>query len=169
MNLDAIVQHVQANLAVYGVAVAVVVPVIFIFRKYTIPFLYHTAEYVIYFGVFHMLFAGLTRAFSWFRVETAFKNYDGSISKDFHPYTTPVNLDFWKIDQYSPHWLFWFEVSVAAMLLYVVIVVRPTRFNKRNNKRHARQKAAKAVKPQGGRYGSRPGHGAGMGRARSSR
>ena len=128
MNTEAITLHIQENGIVYfGVAV-VLIPLIVVFRKHTLPVIYHAAEYLLYCAVAHVLLGGLVRAFSWFRGETTFKNYDGSMSAQFTPFTTPLNLNFWQRELYSPQWLFWFEIGVAVLLLYVVLFIRPVKF-----------------------------------------
>ncbi len=145
MNTEAISLHLQENGVAYFVAAVVLIPLIVVFRKYTLPVLYHTVEYALYCAVAHVLIGGLTRAFSWFRGETSFKNYNGDLSPSFVPFTTPLNLNFWQRELYSPQWLFWFEVGVAVMLLYVVIFIRPVKF---------KQKPYKSKKPAPGQISS---------------
>jgi hypothetical protein len=76
----------------------------------------------------------LVRVFSWFRSETKFKNFDGSLQESFRPMYTPLYDHFWDKTQYSPEWLFYVELLIAAALLYVVIVIRPTRLSRGKNK-----------------------------------
>ena len=128
MNADALVLHLQHNGIAYFVGAMVVIPLIVVFRKYSLPFLFHVGEYLVYCALAHVMISGLTRAFSWFRGETSFKNYAGELEADFVPFTTPLNLNFWQRELYSPEWLFWFECGVAALLLYVVIFLRPVKF-----------------------------------------
>lgn len=164
MTLDTIMQHVQDNLAAYAVGGVVALAIILVFRKYTIPFLYHTGEYLFYCTVIHVVLSGLIRAFSWFRSETTFKNYDGGLSKDFEAYTTPVSLNFWQKELYNPEWLFWVEVVLAVVLLYVVIVIRPTKFNRYGNRRvqQAAKKKAARDKERNARGGSQRARTAGL-------
>ncbi len=84
---------------------------------------------------------GFVSAVSWFREETEFKNFRGDLDPGWSPYTTPLNLDFWQMQYYNPRWLFWFELFLAVFLLYVVIVIRPTRL---------KHKAVQSKKPKPG-------------------
>jgi hypothetical protein len=131
MNVEAITLHLQENGIAYFLVAVVIIPLAVVFRRYTLPFLYHTAEYAIYCAVAHTVIGGLTRAFSWFRAETAFKSYSGQLSPDFVPMTTPLNMNFWQRSLYSPQWLFWFEIAVALLLVYVVIFIRPAKFKQK--------------------------------------
>lgn len=129
--MQPIIQHVQEHLALYVGGVVLVLPLLYLFRKQTAPVLYHTAEYLIYCTVFHFVVGGLFRVGSWFRLETSFRNHDGSIAADYVAFTNPLNFNFWQKELYNPEWLFYFEIAAAAGFLYLVIVVRPMRF-KRN-------------------------------------
>ncbi len=127
MNTDNLISNLQSNAAIYAVAAAAALVITVVFRKWVIPFLYHTVEYAIYFAAAHSFLAGFVRAFSWFREETEFKNFKGDVVGDWTPYTTPFSLDFWQMSLYNPQWLFWLELAIAALLLYVVVIIRPTR------------------------------------------
>ncbi len=129
--MNTVIQHVEQNLAIYVVAVALVAPLVYLFRKQTVPVIYHSMEYAIYCGVFHYFLGGLLRVASWYRSETAFRNTDGSLAKEFTPFTTPLNWQFWEKELYHPQAIFYVEAVAAVLILYVVIFIRPTRF-KRN-------------------------------------
>lgn len=129
--MDTIIQHIEQNVALYVIAVAFAAPLLYLFRKQTLPVIYHGIEYIIYCGVFHYSSGAVMRLISWYRSETSFRNTDGSLAKEFTPFTTPLNLHFWEKELYNPQWFFYAEAVVAVLLLYVVIFIRPTRF-KRN-------------------------------------
>lgn len=126
--MDVVIGHVQENMAAYAVVVFFVLPTIWYFRKWTFPFIYHSIEYVIYCTAFHVLFGGILRVFSWYRVETRFKNFDGSLSSDYVELTNPMSTNFWMKELYSPQWLFYVEVAAALGLLYIVVCIRPIRY-----------------------------------------
>lgn len=154
--LDTIIQHIEENLAIYVVAVVIVAPLLYLFRKQTVPIIYHSIEFAIYCGVFHFLLGGMLRVGSWFRLETAFKNVDGSTSKEFTAFTTPLNWHFWEKELYQPHAVFYVEIAAALMILYVVVFIRPTRY-KRNiykGRVEAPKKAKKIISGDSG-YTSR--------------
>jgi hypothetical protein len=146
MNFEPIILHVQEyGIAYFGIAL-VILPLLVVFRKYTLPFIYHSVEYILYCAVAHVMIGGLVRAFSWFRSETTFKSFDDSAP--VASFKTPIAQGFWQKELYNPEWLFWFEVGVAALLLYVVIFVRPVKF---------KQKPYKSKKPAPGQLSSRDG------------
>lgn len=128
--MEPVIQHVQQHLGVYVAGAALILPLLYIYRKRTAPVLYHSAEYLIYCTVFHIVMGGLIRVGSWFRLETKFKNNDGTIAADFNPLTNPLNVHFWDKELYSPQWLFYVEIAAAMGLLYLIIAIRPMRFKK---------------------------------------
>lgn len=144
MNFEPITLHVQEYGIVYFGAAIVVIPLLVVFRKYTLPVIYHGVEYLLYCAVAHILIGGLTRAFSWFRSETTFKAFDDKTP--VAGFTTPLTNGFWQKDLYNPEWLFWFEIGVAVLLLYVVVVIRPVKF---------KHKPYKSRKPAPGQLSSR--------------
>ena len=129
--MNTVIQHVEQNLTIYVIAVALGAPLLYLFRKQTVPVIYHSMEYAIYCGVFHFILGGLLRVSSWFRSETSFRNTDGSLAKEFVPFTTPLNWHFWEKELYQPQAVFYVEAVAALLILYVVIFIRPTRY-KRN-------------------------------------
>lgn len=128
--MELVFQHVQEHLRLYLLVTALVVPLLYLFRKQTLPVLYHAAEYFIYCIVFHLLVGAMLRVGTWYRLETSFRNQDGSTAANYEPFTTPLNLHFWEKELYNPQWFFYLEAAVAVGFLYLVIVVRPMRFKK---------------------------------------
>ena len=143
MTIESIVHHIQDHAAVFAVGGVLFLILTIVFRKFMLPLLYHTGEYILYCTVAHTFLAGFVRAFSWFREETEFKNFKGETVSTFKPYTTPMNLNFWQHSLYNPTWLFWFEAVIAAGLLYIVIVIRPTRM--RHNTYKSKKPAPGAI------------------------
>jgi len=138
-------QSIMEQIQEYGVIIAivalVVIPLIYTFRKYTYPLLYHTAEYLVYCAIVHVVIGGLLRFFSYFHEETKFKNFNGTMKDGWVPYSNPVNLQFWDKSLYTPEWFFYFECVLAVGLLYVVIFIRPTRFKSNNAYQQKKDKA----------------------------
>lgn len=143
--MHTIIQHIEEHLALYVVAAVFGAPVLYLFRRQSLPVIYHSIEYIIYCVLFHYFTGGVMRLMSWYRSETSFRNTDGSLSKDFTPFTTPLNLHFWEKELYHPQWFFYVEAVVAMLLLYVVIFIRPARF-KRNVYRGRTEKPEKTKK-----------------------
>ena len=154
--MDTIIQHVEQNLAIYAIAVALGAPLLYLFRRQTVPVIYHSIEYAIYCGLFHFFFGGLLRVGSWFRSETSFRNMDGSLAEEFKPFTTPLNWHFWEKELYQPQAVFYVEAVAALLILYVVVFIRPTHY-KRNIYRGRVEvpKKVKKISPGDAGYTSR--------------
>ena len=134
--LNTVIQHVEQNLTIYVLAVVIIAPLLYLFRKQAVPVIYHSIEYAIYCSVFHFFLGGLLRVGSWYRSETSFRNTDGSLAKEFKPFTTPLNWHFWEKELYQPQAVFYVEAVAALLILYVVIFIRPTRFRRNVYKRN---------------------------------
>jgi hypothetical protein len=148
-------EQIQQHGAIIAVVVLLVIPLLYTFRKYTYPTLYHATEYVIYCAAVHLVLGGLLRFFSYFHEETKFKNYNGTMKEGWTAYTNPLNLQFWDKSQYSPEWFFYAECAVAVGLLYVVIFLRPTSFKSNNAYKKQKDKAraqTASVRPGGATY-----------------
>jgi len=145
MNTDTLVANLQEHAAIYAVGGVAALVITIVFRRWVLPVLYHCAEFLVYCTVVHVVFGGAVRMFSWFRAETEFKNFKGEIDSSWTPYVTPLDLHFWQMKAYSPQWLFWFELAMAAGLLYIVIVIRPTRL---------KHKAVRSKRPKPGELSS---------------
>ena len=153
--MQAALEHLQTHQTAYIVGLACALPLFILFRKYTLPALYHVLEFSIYVVCMHVLMGGIIRMFSWFREETAFKSALGEPLNGFVPMTTPISDGFWLKKNYSPEWLFYFELGLIAFIMYVVIVIRPVKLGNTNfykGKEAAKKKAAK--KKKSGRRGT---------------
>ncbi len=117
-------------MGLYVAGAALVLPLLYLFRKQTAPVLYHTTEFLVYCIVFHIVTGGIIRVASWFRLETSFKNHDGSTAANYEAFTNPLNFNFWQKELYNPEWFYYFELAAAVGFLYLVIFVRPMRFKK---------------------------------------
>lgn len=130
-------------LVIGSLGAIVVLPIVLLTRKHSLPIIMYVVEYVAYCAIAHFLVGGVTRGFSWFKSQTTFEALDDTGMDDRLGYTTPFSMDFWNRELYNPQWIFWLEVGIAVALLYVVIFMRPLKFSGRNNRerRLARKKA----------------------------
>ena len=132
--MEPVISFFQENAAAIIILAVILLPLGYIFRKYTVPFILHSIEFFIYVSIMHVSLTGIVRVFSWFRAQTQFKNMDGSLDESFTPLFTPLYNHVWDRSAYSPEWLFYVELVLVAMTLYVVAVLRPTRFGRGKNK-----------------------------------
>ena len=121
--MEAVFDHIRDNVVVYGVVSVLLIPVLYAFRQFTGPFLFHTLETIIYAIVFHLVFAGAVRFLSYFKNATSIdRAYGGDV--DLVGYTTPLQ-DFWKQELYYPRWLFYVEVAALLGIIGIVVYFRP--------------------------------------------
>lgn len=127
--MESVLEHLREHMALYIASGVIVLPLLYAFRTYTGPVLFHSLETAIYLTVFHVGFHYLINVFSWFRDQTEMDALGNTGQKP--PLVSPLQ-EFWIRDAYNPSWLFWFEVVVVLAILYVVVVVRPVRMRKKN-------------------------------------
>lgn len=127
--MESVLEHLREHMVLYAVTGVIGLPLLYLFRQYTGPILFHGLETAIYLTVFHVGFHYLISVFSWFRDQTEMDAL-GETGKQA-AFSTPLQ-EFWVRDAYSPSWLFWAEVGVVVLVLYVVIVIRPVRMKKKN-------------------------------------
>lgn len=150
--MEAVLQHLRDNMIAYGVGTVCIVPVLYIFRRYTAPVIFHSIEYVIYVGVMHTVMAGVVRFFGYFKDQTAMERAFGQEVPD-SGFTTPF-MEFWKREMYSPTWLFYLEISLAAAILFIVLKYRPVNFKSKNRYRGKQGPAGKKKKATAAGSGS---------------
>jgi hypothetical protein len=56
--MEPILAHLEQNWPAYTAVLVCLAPIVFFTRKYTVPVIQWFAELAIYFGIFHVLFAG---------------------------------------------------------------------------------------------------------------
>lgn len=127
--MESVLEHLREHMALYIISGVVIVPLLYAFRQYTAPILFHGLETAIYLTVFHVGFHYLIGVFSWFRTQTEMNALGETGAKV--PMTTPLQ-EFWLRDAYNPSWLLWVEVGVVVIVLYIVVVIRPVRMKKKN-------------------------------------
>ena len=120
--MDALIQHVTENWVAYVVILACAMPIILIFRKYTVPVILWALEWVMYCGLFHIAVYVLVQVTRWFQYNTQMEmREEERVYKDW---ATPL-VEFWDREAYSPGWIFWVEVVFAVVLLALMIRYRP--------------------------------------------
>lgn len=129
--MDVAIQHIQAHLAIYVTGAAVLLPLLYAFRYWTFPVIFHAIELTLYLSLFHVVTGGLVRFFQYFKSQTQMENALGPGAQEA-AWTTPINLNFWQKDLYEPIGLFYFEIGAAVFLLFLVYKFRPVKYNRKN-------------------------------------
>jgi hypothetical protein len=150
--MDALVQHVSENWVAYAVILACGMPVILIFRKYTIPVIFWTFEWIIYCGLFHVVVNVLVRIIRWFQYNTQMEmREEERVYKDW---ATPL-IEFWDRKAYSPEWIFWVELVFVVVLLVAMIRYRPMTTQKVKPRKTALTKGMGPSKSLADKYGKK--------------
>lgn len=144
--MEIVIAHVQDNAFMYALGALVAIPIIYATRQYSVPILFHTFETIIYMTIFHVVFAGMVRAASWFRNETTMDRAFEETARNDVVWTTPVTR-FWDRALYEPANLFYAECVVACVIVFIVVYFRPMKTPTKNK---YKGKAAPGAKKKAG-------------------
>ena len=125
--MEPIITFAMENLGFAAIVGILLILIIAVNQKKMMPFVYHSVECVVYFLAFHYLFWLGVSVANWYANETnptegfGFKTPGGLLSQNFADKAL-----------YTPVSLFYFEVAMAVLILYLVIVIRPTSYSGKN-------------------------------------
>lgn len=155
MNIEVILEHLQANMVAYGIIALCILPILYMARKYVVPFIFYTLEILVYMVVVHVSVYTITRVAAWFRDSSSFDNAFGRKSEQTN-WSTPL-LEFWQREAYEPSWVFWFEIVVSVLIVIAVFRYRPMKIHKGRDRRYSDtgKRIGSASKSMRGRMGGR--------------
>ncbi|MCC6796951.1 MAG: hypothetical protein IT366_17665 [Candidatus Hydrogenedentes bacterium] len=129
--------HIQEHAAQYGVVAAIVVPLLYLTRRWTWGPIQWALELVIYFGIFHIVLHYVVALTDWFQFESQMKMLvDEKVRLG---YETPLNTP-WVQEMYNPGWLFYFEIVAVVLIIAAMLRYRPMKTQKPLPKREALRK-----------------------------
>jgi len=120
--MEAVIAHLQHLWPYYALGVVVAVPLLWLTRTYSLPFLQFVLEFVVYSGIVHIVLHGIIRLAAWFRYESQMKFLEKD--KVRTGWMTPI-IEVWNRDAYNPRWVFYFELVLAAVILFLMVRYRP--------------------------------------------
>ncbi len=123
--MDIVLGHFQDFWIWYAAAAAVLIPMVFFTRRYSVPVLLWAVEYVVYCGLFHIVMHFFVMLVVWFKLETT-PHYKDKIDPGWQ---TPL-LAFWERAEYEPVWIFYVEIVFLILLLGLMIRIRPMKVQK---------------------------------------
>lgn len=140
--------HIQDNVAAYAFGAAILLPLVIFGRKYLISYLWWPGEFLAYVAGFHFLVKAIIFTAAWFKVNTRMY-WEDRIPPDW---STPL-YQLWDMKAYTPQWLFYFEMTVFALILFFMIRYRPMVTQKIGPKREhlSKGRAAQVRPPQSAR------------------
>lgn len=153
--MEGVFEHLRQNLAVYAVVSVCIIPVLYIFRKHTVPVIFHGLEVLIYSVLAHLAFYGMVQFTWWFKSQSAMQ-----LDANAQPYTTPLTA-FWVKDLYSPEALYYVEVGMFFLIIFVVAYFRPLKMGVKNQYKGKqgppppKKKSAYNRRPARGQYARR--------------
>lgn len=122
---DLIYSHVEENIVAYSIGVVILVPVLYLTRKWSLPFLFYAIESLIYITIMHIVMHGFVKLVVWFYVNTQMRALRPDGTPAYVPdWQTPL-VDFWNRGDYIPEWLFYLELSFSLIIILLVWRYRP--------------------------------------------
>ena len=121
--MEPLVAHFEQYYKIYIAVVICLLPFIIIFRRQALPLLTYSVETCIYIAVFH----GVLSLVVW--LGRQFKVASAMFDKSDPGWGTPTFL-FWRLEEYNPRWVAYFELVVFALIAYAVLRYRPMRTQK---------------------------------------
>lgn len=133
--LSPLAPHFKEYMILYLLGVPIMIVIIALTRRYSIPLIIFLLELTIYSSIMHTIFHVIVRVFTWFKNSSSMKMIRDP--DDMVEWTTPL-FSFWQIEQYDPNWLIYVEIVLFTIVLLLTIYIRPlkpqykhkSRFNK---------------------------------------
>ncbi|MCX8064746.1 MAG: hypothetical protein N3G21_06190 [Candidatus Hydrogenedentes bacterium] len=120
-----IYEHIERNSVAYGVGVVLLIPFLYLTRKWSLPFLFYAIESLIYITFMHIFMFGFVKLVVWFYVNTQMRALRPDGTPAYVPdWQTPL-VDFWNRNGYIPEWLFYLEIVFALVIILLVWRYRP--------------------------------------------
>lgn len=131
--MEPIITLARENVGPLAFLGVILVPLFIIYQKKAMPAVFHSIEYCVYVLLGHYVIWLMVSVADWYREQTIM---DAAEVGRSGTYTTPADLltlNFIDRSLYSPTWLYYFELVMMFVLLYVVVVVRPTTYTASNS------------------------------------
>jgi hypothetical protein len=119
---EPIMPHLKEYAVLYIVGIPVLIGLIAVTRRYSIPLLIFLLEIIVCGVVMHTLVHVITIIFAWFKNSSSMKMV--KTPEDVVNWTTPL-LRFWQAELYNPTWIIWFEVILLVLILLLIYRFRP--------------------------------------------
>ena len=142
--MEPLFNHFKEFYGYYIMGAICVLPFIIVFRRVAVPAIMYVVEFCIYTGLLHCLTYGVVVTAAWFKDQSTMKRAQGLVGQDFNPgWSTPI-VDFWNREAYNPRWLFYFEIALLFLVIFMMWKYRPLRA------RRPKQKGSAPKKKPGG-------------------
>lgn len=126
-----VMEHLQEHLVAYIVLTLLALPLLYITRRYSVPTILYTFELSFYYACLHVVMNLIVQVTKWFKINSSMRALKEDGTPEGAPeWRTPL-LEFWKSEEYDPHWVLYVELAIMAVLLYIVWRYRPLRIQKK--------------------------------------
>ncbi len=124
-------------MTLYMIVVPIVLTIIILTRRYSVPLLLYAIEFSIYAFIMHIVVHVLVRLTAWFRNNSsmAVLREDG-LPADAVFWTTPW-LNFWERATYDPGWIIFVELVFLVVILGFMYRYRPMKIQQKRTSRYA--------------------------------
>lgn len=156
--MAAVLAHLEEYWMAYALLAVCLIPILYVTRRYSVPFIQYTVEIVLYIAIMHVAAWCIVAVTRWFKEQSSMK----ALQEDGRPvdapeWTTPF-FEFWNRELYTPPWLVWVEVVAAVLIVIAVFRFRPMRIQHKRGwsfKDKTEKKKTSLSKPPGPSYGAR--------------
>lgn len=129
--MEELIAHFQENAMGYGIGAVCAAPIIYVTRKYSVPFILYILEFSIYATAMHVVFWLLVVVTKWFKEQSSMRalREDGK-PEDAPEWATPL-IEFWKKEDYNPSWIWIVEVVFLVIILLLMWRYRPMKIQRK--------------------------------------
>ena len=131
-----ILAHFRENARAYIILTICILPLIFVTRKYSLPFILYILEYSIYMIAVHTFIYALLNTARWFKENSSMR----ALREDGVPIDAPnwkmPYFEFWNTEFYTPQWVWKAEVVVALLLVGIMWRYRPMKVQVKRARRY---------------------------------
>ena len=130
-----ILAHLRENAQAYTVLTICILPLLFVTRKYSVPFIMYIVEYILYMTVVHTVIYSVLVAARWFKENSSMRalRADG-VPVDAPNWTMPY-LQFWDVERYIPQWIWKVEIVIAILVIAAMWRYRPMKIQSKRVRR----------------------------------
>ncbi len=116
--MELVLEHLKEHAVLYGLGAACILPLIFVTKRWSVPFILYTVEIAVYFTMMHVLIWTLVRLAVWFKDKSSMR----ALRED-------------GVTEGTPDWLMWFELVLAAIIVGLVMRYRPMKTQRKKRPR----------------------------------
>jgi len=145
--MDLVLTHLKEFYLYYAFGAVIVLPLLYVTRKYSLPIIFYTLETCIYLGLMHCAFFIGVAVTRWFAENSSMK----ALQEDGKPIDAPdwaiPLVQFWNKEAYNPLWVLYVEIAAVCIIILLVWRYRPLRIKYKPKKRQFANEGKSAYKP----------------------